>query len=234
MSITCPFPITTVSTISPTQPTGCHHDSCLGKRYLVTKGRAPVVRRPRFQTNGMGLYIASTVFRASLPILLNTSFHSARAYLRSKPKVPVSVLRERVIKLDLRSKVELYQNVLQDVRDSTVRTDMMVVAMDNVQELLVKINDLLTALEVNLGLVEGGSNSNFFYVSRRWYDRNDEEMVQELVVYDEILTSRFDSLVAIIGLQLQVREAHGANANVVVPSVYNDFPCAPTSQSVKL
>lgn len=158
----------------------------------------------------MGFYLAGTVFKASLPILLNSSFHSFKSYMRSKPTVPTAVLREKVIKLDLRSKVELYENVLQDIKESTVRTDMMIVALENLQEILVKINELLTALEVNLGISERanmGGSPNFFYVSKRWYDRNDEEMVGQLMIYNDILTSRFESLIAVLKLQLRVRQS---------------------------
>lgn len=159
----------------------------------------------------MSYFIASTVFRASVPILLNTSFLSLKDYLRSKPTIPRTELVNRLAKLDLRSKIELYENVLEDIRDSIVLSDMIKVAIDNVQEILLKINDLLSVVEVNLGMVKDFSDrksqfDSFFFVTKKWYDKNEEEMIETLQMYNTLLTGRYEALVSVINLQISVRE----------------------------
>lgn len=159
----------------------------------------------------MSYYIASTVFRASVPILLNTSFISLKDYFRSKPCVPRTELVDRVAKLDLRSKLELYESVLEDIRDTMTLSDMIKVAIENVQEILLKINDLLSVVEVNLGMVRDFTDrkshfDSFFFVTKKWYDKNEEEMIQTLTMYNTLLSDRYNALVSVVKLQLSVQD----------------------------
>ena len=153
----------------------------------------------------MTSFVIRTIFTASVPILVRTSVATMKLALKKRPSATDTELRERLALLDLRPKLNLYETVLQDIRDTAAATDMLTIALANVQELLLQTKELLTIVETNLR-PEG---HDFLYVSKVWYDRNEEEMVEKLKVYNTLLGLRYDALLSTLKLQLHVREAIG-------------------------
>ena len=147
-----------------------------------------------------------SIFTASVPILVRTSVATVKLALKKRPVVGDAELRERLALLDLRPKLHLYETVLQDIRDTAVATDMLTVALANVEDLLHEMKELLTTVETNL---RPKGNADFLYISRVWYDRNEEEMIEKLTVYNTLLVARYDALIKTLQLQLHVREANG-------------------------
>ena len=158
----------------------------------------------------MTSFVIRTLFTASVPLLLRTSVATVRFAFNRKPAVTENELREKLAMLDLRAKLDLYETVLQDIRDTTGATDMLSVALTNVQDLLFKMKELLTIVETNLRIGGNGNDIfDFLHVSRTWYDRNEEEMIDKLQLYDTLLATRYDALISTLQLQLRVRDTIG-------------------------
>ena len=154
----------------------------------------------------MTSFVIRTILTVSVPILVRTSVAAAKLALKKRPVVSDTELRERLALLDLRPKLNLYETVLQDIRDSEVATDMLTVALKNVEDLILEMKELMTTVETNL---RPKGNADFLYISRVWYDRNEEDMVEKLTVYNTLLATRYDALISTLQLQLRVREANG-------------------------
>jgi hypothetical protein len=143
-------------------------------------------------------YLMSSLLFNALPTAVSRSIETVNRLLTQPSVVSDDVLRERILALDLECKLKCYKALLDDLNENTKLSNSVKIAVENVENALIKVDEILICLDKNLSKEPNG----FYYISKLYFlEGNSEKMVMSLVVYTKILDQRFEYLIKLLNIK---------------------------------
>lgn len=145
-------------------------------------------------------YVTTNVILHSIPTVVQKSIDSIKNIVSSNEISSNYSSKERILSLDLDSKLSRYKILLEDIdlQSFLYYSNSIKNASNDVEDTILKLGELLKTLEYRL---QNGSFS-YMFISRLWYiEESNEKMIKTLEMLTIILEKRVEFLFEILRLE---------------------------------